>query len=244
MPTKKSFMPQYAIHLSVPVEEPYNKDSFKLAAGLLAQQVKDYAAAIEKNPNCIIPDVCFITTPADIEKSLSNPVNTHLAELMAAKAPPKVTATKATKKLPEVKGIEINREPEEEQEVPVVKAMTVAEYKDARAQAIIAEEEAQLAAAKPQKAVVTAKSAPAATTEDPVKIVIDKIFENLKRTEKSVNIVTAFAKAGKEMTLDELMKDTKLNKNDLCSWLNQTGKNVKAIMKTGRGLYKLDPDKA
>lgn len=232
--SKKAFMPQYALHLSVSVEEPYNKDSFKLAAGLLAQQVLDYAKAIEKNPNCIIPDVCFITTPEDVEKSLGNPVNTHLAELMAAKAPPK-----ATRKV--VEGVRINQEPE----VPVVTAMSVDEYQSARAKAIMAEEAAQGVPPLPKtKATVTVKGAAAEPANDPVAFAIEKIFEDLKRTEKSVNIVTAFAKAGgTELTLDQIMKATKLDKNDICSWLNQTGKSVKAIVKTGRGLYKFDPDK-
>jgi hypothetical protein len=221
----KKFMPKVALHFEVPYEEQ-NKDSFKACLGVLAQQAIDYGKALELNANALIPDVVVILTPEDYLKRADTPVNVELAQLMAQKAPPKTSKKK----------VEVTRE-EEDNDPPVVKAMSVDQYKTEKAKAIIAEEAAQ------EKSVVTAKSTPAPTV-DLVKQVTDKIFENLKRTEKSVTIVTAFAKAGKELTLDELMKATKLNKNDICSWLNQTGKNVKAIEKTGRGLYKFNPDKA
>ena len=56
------------------------------------------------------------------------------------------------------------------------------------------------------------------------------------------SIITALAKAGGEVTIDQLMKATKLNKNDVTSWLAQTGKKVKAVENTGRGKYQLNFD--
>lgn len=223
-------MPQLASHFQVDFQDPSNKDCFATALEALAQKIIAYAELLKTDRNSLISDANFILSPEDYMKRGDAPVSVHIAELMSQKAAPKPAKKHVA---------EVIRE-EEEPETPEVKvgSSSVSQYNEEKALAIQAEEAAQEKAAK---TVVTVKSAPVAVT--PVTEIIDKIFENLKRTGKSLTIVTAFAEAGKEMGLEELMTATKLSKNDICSWLNQTGKSVKAIVKTARGIYKLDPDK-
>ena len=225
-------MSKVALYLEVPVENPYDKDSFKIAVDLLAEHAIQYGKLVEKNPNIVIADTVLIMKPEDYMNRADTPVNLQLAEAMSHKGPgPKP----AKKKVEPVVIRDEEDEAESDEGPPVVQAKSVAEYKSTKAKAIIAEEADQ------EKSVVTVKST-VVPTPDAAQELTDKIFEKLSRTKKSVTIISAFAKAGKEMTLEELMKVTKLNKNDVSSWLNQTGKTVKAIVKLSRGLYKFDPD--
>ena len=79
---------------------------------------------------------------------------------------------------------------------------------------------------------------------DPVANLVDRVFDNLKRTEKSVRIIGTFARnSGNDMSIEQLVNETGLSKNDVCAWLAQTGKKVKCVTNPSRGTYKFDPDK-
>ena len=91
---------------------------------------------------------------------------------------------------------------------------------------------------------VEAPKIPKVLTVDETIPLLEKVFADLKRTEKSVKIVSVFAaNSGIDLSIDRLVRDTGLNKNDLSSWLAQTGKRIKAITNPSRGVYKFDPDK-
>ena len=240
----KQFTSKVALFLQVPVDVSNAKD-VKAAKELLLQQLKDYAAAAEKDPNVIIMDMVFILSPDDYAKRSEDNVNVHLAELMAERQTPLAVPRKPKDTTEDVKPVpdkvlkpakkEKKQEAEEvdPDEKPHVKAADWTKLKE--------QAEAQVATETSVSKVKVTKPVPVA--DDDVKFIIDKIFENLKRTEKSVTVLTAFAKAGGEVTLDDLARATKLEKGDICSWLNQTGKKVKAIESTGRGKYRLNPDK-
>ena len=81
-------------------------------------------------------------------------------------------------------------------------------------------------------------------TANPADLLVLRVFENLKHTEKSERIIRAFANnSGNDMSIAQLVNDTGLTKNDVSAWLNQTGKKVKSVTNPSRGIYNFDPDK-
>lgn len=77
-----------------------------------------------------------------------------------------------------------------------------------------------------------------------VGMLINRVFEKLKRTEKSMKMIAAFAvNSGTDLTIERLVNDTGLSKNDVCAWLAQTGKKLPCVTNPARGVYKFDPDK-
>ena len=86
---------------------------------------------------------------------------------------------------------------------------------------------------------------PEPSTPKPVTVtkdtIIDKIFENLKRSAKSVTIVEYLVvNAGKELTVDDLVKGTKLEKPQVANWLSQTGESITGLTKVKRGTYRFN----
>ena len=82
-------------------------------------------------------------------------------------------------------------------------------------------------------------SAPKAV-EVPSTATLDKIFENLKRTEKSLIVVKfLITQAGKELTVDDIVTGTKLDKTQVASWLAATSESIAGLEKVKRGVYKL-----
>ena len=232
------FTTKLVLYYEVPIEDLTNQKLVKEGYKLLAQQIMDHAKAVEKDPNVIIMDSVFITKDEDYKSRADSPVNVHLAELMAGRTAALTTKTKKKKEesdLPVSNSSTPATTPADDDEPPRVKAMSMAELAAAQA------EKAKNDEPSPVIPPVTDKSAAIAAEDS--QVVLDKIFENLKRTQKSVTILTAMAKAGKELTMDDLIKITGLEKNDVSSWLNQTGKSIKAVTKVKRGVYKLDPDK-
>jgi hypothetical protein len=85
---------------------------------------------------------------------------------------------------------------------------------------------------------VTAR--PVLTEEDMMNIV----FKEIKRTHKSESIVRYLVQnSGTELTIEQLTAGASINRNDLSSWLAQTGSRIAAITKPSRGVYKFNPDK-
>lgn len=90
---------------------------------------------------------------------------------------------------------------------------------------------------EPAKALV---SAPSVITEAEM---LDKIFSQLKRTQKSQKIMSVFVQnPGTELSIEDLQNATGLLYPDLNSWLNSTGKIVGCISRPARGKYKFNPD--
>lgn len=72
---------------------------------------------------------------------------------------------------------------------------------------------------------------------------LDIVFKNLKRTQKSLSIVRYLVQnSGNELTVDELSAGASVPKNDLSSWLAVTGNKIPAITRPSRGIYKFNPD--
>lgn len=81
---------------------------------------------------------------------------------------------------------------------------------------------------------------PADNNED----LLNTIFENLKRTGKSEKILSYLVQnSGTELTVDQLAAGASLAKNEVSSWLAQTGLKVPAIVRVSRGTYKFNPDR-
>lgn len=233
MTVENKFMPKAVLHFETPVDLSH-KDWFKRAVKAIAEDLNTYNTCVQKNPNALIPDIGLYITPEDVNKVIL-PADIKIAELVAMKADTSLPDMRMKDK-PVSQPVRINEEPEEAEESTA--------YQKAKRKAIEAEEAAQGLPPLPSasKSVITAKKAVTVDAGDPVNEAIEKIFVELKRTEKSLCIITALAKAGKEMNWEEIMSATNLNKNDLSSWFSQTGKKVKAIVKTGRGTYKFDPE--
>ena len=72
---------------------------------------------------------------------------------------------------------------------------------------------------------------------------LDIIFRDLKRTQKSVNIVKFLVQnSGAELTFDELAAGAGITKNDLSSWMAVTSPRIPAITRPSRGVYKFNPN--
>jgi hypothetical protein len=242
-------MTKNTMKLGIIFEAPFTNDKFDKhstapAFASLRDQIITYADALKKDPNVIIVDAFAITEPGDYGKRATQPADSHIAELKAqqteninketpkpatktAKAPATGPVTAPVKVAAKVKAAV---EPEKKQKTAVVEKKAMEGISFGPGARALEDEDT-----KPAK---SAKAA-AVAAED-VDAVLDKIFENLKRTEKSVTIVTALAKAGGEVSTADLVKATKINGNDLGSWLSQTGKSIKALEKVGRGKYRLD----
>jgi len=81
--------------------------------------------------------------------------------------------------------------------------------------------------------------APILTEEE----ILNIIFKDLKRTEKSLKIVKFLVQnAGTELTADEVSEGTAITKNDLSSWFSMTGNRIPAITRPSRGCFKLNPN--
>ena len=94
---------------------------------------------------------------------------------------------------------------------------------------------------KKEEKVQEAEELPVISTSDDA---LDTIFRTLKRTSKSEKILKYLIdNAGTDMTIEQLMVGASINKNDLSSWLAQTGKKIPAITNPSRGVYKFNPDK-
>jgi hypothetical protein len=239
------FTSKIALYFQVPVQDLSNAKEVKAAKDALVQMFKDYAVAVEKDPNVLIADMVFIMSPEDYAKRGDEPINVHLAELMAArtealakKPAKKADEPKDSKPVPDkviAKPAKKAPEPEPEQdedERPAVQAVDWRALKD--------KAEEQVAIEPTSKIKVTQ---PVAVADDDSKFIVDKVFEDLKRTEKSEKIITALVKAGGEIDFPDLIKATKLTSGDLSSWFSATGKRLKFIENTGKGKYKLNPDK-
>ena len=72
----------------------------------------------------------------------------------------------------------------------------------------------------------------------------ERVFEKLKRTEKSKSMLRVFiTNSGNDLDLERLVNESGLGRADVNSWLAQTGKRIPAITNPARGVYKFDPDK-
>jgi hypothetical protein len=94
----------------------------------------------------------------------------------------------------------------------------------------------------PEVPAIPAVSVPAPIlTEDEM---MDMIFKDLKRTEKSQRIIKYLIQnSGQEISVDQLTSGASINKNDLSSWMAVIGCRVPAIVRVQRGCYKFNPDK-
>ena len=212
------------VSFMAPVADAGDKTQVKAAYEELADQIMAHAKALEKDKNVIILDSIIVTTPTEIpDYFATRPVNVTLADRMATRT---FTATLkgGTKPAPTAKKADVTPAPEAETERPVVVAEPIPE---------------KVVLPKPVLSVAPAK---AAEVDLKVKIT-EKIFEDLKRTQKSIVLVDVFAKnPGVEITTEEIRKSSNLTDNDVNSWLNQTGTKIKALTKPGRGRWKLDVD--
>ena len=222
------------VSFMAPVADAGDRTQIKAAYEELADQILAHAKALEKDKNVIILDSIIVTTPTEVpDYFATRPVNVDLANRMATrtftntlkggvKPTPTPAPVKNTKEEPAA----------EEPERPVVVA-----------EPIPVKATAPKPAAAPE-AVVAKVAAPAAPPADDLKVKItEKIFEDLKRTQKSIVLVDVFAKnPGVEITTEDIRKASGLTDNDVNSWLNQTGTKIKALTKPGRGRWKLDVD--
>ncbi|CAK0748554.1 hypothetical protein CCP3SC5AM1_1520007 [Gammaproteobacteria bacterium] len=224
----KKFVNKLAIHFEIPVENIADKVQVREAKNKLVESINTYSDSLKLDPNILVVDMVIIAKPEDYLTRADTPVNAHIAELMASKTDAINKNAKKKSDLP----VPSTSKPKakDDDEPPRVKAMTMEEIK-------AAQEEESIPAPKVKPVVKQ-------TADDDVKVITDKVFEKLKRTEKSVAIISAFAKAGKEVTIDELAKLANIpNRKDVSSWLAQTSKKIKAIEMLGGGVYKLNPDK-
>ena len=100
---------------------------------------------------------------------------------------------------------------------------------------LVAESEPLIAESEP-----LINMSPADNNED----LLNTIFENLKRTGKSEKILSYLVQnSGTELTVDQLAAGASLAKNEVSSWLAQTGLKVPAIVRVSRGTYKFNPDR-
>jgi len=89
---------------------------------------------------------------------------------------------------------------------------------------------------------------PAAITVPPVddntEALVQQMMKNLRRTNKSVKIIRAFANnSGTDVSIEQLTNETGLSRNEVQTWLNQTAKKITGIINPTKGIYKFDPDK-
>lgn len=244
--------------LGIIFEAPFDKfeksDSAPAFASL-RQQIITYAKAIEQDPNVLIIDAMVINTPGDYATRAVSPANAAIAAGKAQQtANLKAAAAKAKAEGPVTPATAAPAAPAKAAAKVPAKAKAVAKPEPVKVQKKEAVEGVVIEPTGRSRFsggfTKTADDEPEVAPEAPAtkinaedsKYVIDKIFENLKRTKGSVAMITALASTGEEMTIPEIVTASGLDKNTVSAWLGQTAKNIKAIKNTGRGKYKLDYD--
>ena len=87
-------------------------------------------------------------------------------------------------------------------------------------------------------------STPAPSSPELNKAIEEAVFDKIKRTGKSINIINFFiTNKDKDLEVPEILKGTKLSSSDFGSWVQGTGSSIKAVTKVSRGVYRFDSSK-
>lgn len=230
--------------LGIIFEAPCNKfektDS-ALAFASLRQQIITYAKAIEQDPNVMVKDAFVLVNPADYATRAVTPADPVEASAKA-KQTTEVIAAHAAKAKAKAKD-----EPKGPV-TPTTAAPTASKPTEAKVKAKAPMEAAIMEPSGRSFSGGFGKAGDDEVTKAPTgkiheedsKYVIDKIFKELKRTGKSVKIITALASTGEDMSIGEIATATGFDKNDVSSWLSGTAKNVTGVERSGHGKYKLN----
>lgn len=237
----------------VPISSSVNPKEIRAAYNELRRQIVQFANAITRDPNSIVTHTVITNDVNPPAAALDQPALAKVAELQSIKVPKEIetAATPPAKRELPVPAFEDDEKPHivAHTWVPTAAPANPGAKAEKPKKVEPPKVEKPAKAEKPKKvepapepepapAPVAAPTPTAAMLERDLKVV----FENLKRTEKSVTIMTFLvAEQGKELTVEQIVNGTKLDKTQISSWLAITGKTIKGLENVKRGVYKFTP---
>jgi hypothetical protein len=215
--------------------EKFDKTSTAPAFASLRQQILDYAEALKKDPNVIVLDSFFVTTPGDYANRTIAPADSHIATLKAQQA---VAFDSPVQNVPVIPGPPMTSLPK-----PKPAAQTVAKsaiVEGIKMESITGGPKFDTRRGSEEVQPVAKPAGTSVMTDARADELLAPIFANLKKTAKSVAILRAMAKAEEASSVSEIMAATGLGESDVRSWIGTTAKAVKPFHSPARGEYGLD----
>ena len=232
---KTEYKAKLSVLFLVPLETLTDSKAVKEGYKEIARQIMEFAASIEKDPNILITHSVVSEDIKDMKPVVDNLADSKLASLQAMKQPktskiPKPVNKKEDDEFAEKPHIVIHDDwkPTTTPNKPVVKA-------EVKSENPINETLLAIDAAISPKANVT---------NLPDDTILNSLFENIKKTEKSQVILKYLVdNRDTDITTSALVAGTKLDNNGVGSWLQTTGKLIKAISSPKRGYWRFDSSK-
>lgn len=236
----------------VPISSSVNPKEIRAAYNELRRQIVQFANAITRDPNSIVTHTVITNDVNPPAAALDQPALAKVAELQSIKVPKEIetAATPPAKRELPVPAFEDDEKPHivAHTWVPTAAPANPGAKAEKPKKVEPPKVEKPAKAEKPKKVEPTPEPAP----EPPVapapvvallpEATLAAIFKDLKRTEKSVTIMTFLVnEQGKDLTVEQIVNGTKLDKTQISSWLAITGKTIKGLENVKRGVYKFTP---
>ena len=211
---------QVSVCFTVPITTAGNAKEVRAAYTELRKQIVQFANAITRDPNVVVTHSVMSNLDETNKAAIANPANGKIAELQSVSVPRVPDTAKTPKKKREIPEPDVD----EDEEKPRVQA---------------GEWTPSIKSADSKKPLVSSEPAVATAKLIDTKAVTDKIFTDLKRTGNSVTIVEYLvSNHDKELTPDDIITGTKLERQQVSNWLAITGDRIPGLEKVKRGVYK------
>lgn len=236
----------------VPISSSVNPKEIRAAYNELRRQIVQFANAITRDPNSIVTHTVITNDVNPPAAALDQPALAKVAELQSIKVPKEIetAATPPAKRELPVPAFEDDEKPHivAHTWVPTAAPANPGAKAEKPKKVEPPKVEKPAKSEKPKKVEPTPEPAPEPpAAAAPVvallpEATLAEIFKDLKRTEKSVTIMTFLVgEQGKDLTVEQIVNGTKLDKTQISSWLAITGKTIKGLENVKRGVYKFTP---
>ena len=221
--------PKLIVSFAVPVEAVDSK-SVRGAYKEMRKQIVDFANALNIDQNILIT---HSVVSSDMKDAV--PVDVKIAELQTINK--KITSGKSSLDDPkQTKSIVVSEKvSDDDEEAPRIK--TISDWQPSNVR--------NTPASKPTLEIKSASVSIMNNNPNSNKeVLIAAVFKDLKKTSNSVAIVEFLtSKPDQDLSIEDIVKGSKLEKATVAAWLAQTGKTVKAVTKADRGVYRFDSSK-